>query len=266
MQAIAIPSANDACVAVAEHIAGSVDGFVSMMNARARELGLKNTHCVNVHGLDDTPRSDRNLTTAYDLAQIARTLVGYPKTLEWSSTRIKPFRDGEFMLYTTNKLLGKFRGMDGLKTGYTQRAGSCLVASAERQDMRLISVIMGAKKERIRDRETARLLSWGFNTFARVPVAEAGESVGRVALDWGMEPEVHVQIADTATAVLSLVQERQLRRELELPKLHPAPVKAGDELGHIKITLGDSLLAQIDLVAGKSVERMGLLDKLMSYF
>ena len=266
MEAVIIPSANDACVAVAEHIGGSVAGFVDLMNNCARELKLQHTRCVNVHGLDDTPRDNRNLTTAYDLAQIARSLLRYPKVLEWSSVRYKPFRQDRFMLYNTNKLLGRFKGMDGLKTGYTQRAGACLVSTAQRQGMRLISVIMGASGEKLRDRETARLLSWGFNNFSKLPVVEAGEVMGTVRLDWGLEPEVQAQTRDTVIAVLSPDQRRQLRRDLELPPEHPAPVEAGQKLGLLKVSVGDSLLAQIEVVAAKSVGRMSWWEKLMSYF
>ena len=266
MEAIAIPSANDACVAVAEHIGGTVEGFVGLMNARARELGLETTRCVNVHGLDDTPMDDRNLTTAFELSQIARELMKHPKALEWSSTRMKPFRDGKFMLYTTNKLLGKFKGMDGMKTGHTQRARFCLVATAKRGDMRLVSVIMGSPRAKVRDAETRRLLSWGFNHFSRVPVVEAGEQVGRIVLDWGLEPDVTVQVQDTVSAVLSPLQKRQLRRQLLLPAEHPAPVEVGQELGQMQVFLGDKVLAKVELVAHKSVGRMGVWDMFMSLF
>lgn len=266
MEAIAISSANDACVAVAEHLGGSVDGFVDLMNQRARSLGLENTHCVNVHGLDDTPRDGGNTTTPHDLSRIARALIEHEQILRWSAIRYKPFRQGDFMLYTTNKLLGKFPDLDGLKTGYTQRAGYCLVATAERRDMRLISVIMGARGERLRDRETARLLSWGFNHFTKAPIVRAGEPLGNVALDWGVEPEVNVVTADTVLAVLTAEDRRRLKRQIELPELYPAPVEAGDDIGDLRITLGDSLLARIDLVAGNSVARMTLWEKLMSYF
>ena len=266
MEAVIIPSANDACAAVAEHIGGSLEGFVSMMNAHARQLGLEQTRCVNVHGLDDTPVDDRNLTSTYNLAQIARQLIGYPQILAWSSIRYKPFRGGEFMLYTTNKLLGKYRGLDGLKTGYTRRAGSCLVATAKRDSMRLIAVVLGARSEKIRDREIARLLSWGFNNFARVPVVRAGELVGKVILDWGLEPEVRALTREAVVAVLSPDQEKQLTRQLDLPAEHPAPVQEGEALGTLKVSLGDSLLAQVDIVAEKAVGRMSLWEKLMSYF
>ena len=266
MEAIVIPSANDACVAVAEHLGGSVEGFVGLMNGRAQDLGLQHTYSVNVHGLDDTPKDNRNLTTARDLSTIGRALLTYPKVLEWSSIRYKPFRNGEFILYTTNKLLGRFQGLDGLKTGYTQRAGSCLVATAKRHEMRLVSVILGARGEKIRDQETRRLLSWGFNTFSKVPIVKNGELMGKVAVDWGFEPDVRVHTKDTIFAVLSPEQEKKLQRQVEMPSELPAPVEGGAELGKLKISLGDSLLAEVPIVAEKSVERMGIWDKLMTYF
>jgi len=266
MQAIVISSANDACVAVAEHIGGSTRGFVELMNGRAASLGLERTHCVNVHGLDDTPSGDGNTTSAYDLARVATALLPHQQILEWSAIRYTPFRRGEFMLYTTNKLLGKFRGLDGLKTGYTQRAGFCLVATAQRRGMRLISVIMGSRKEKIRDSESARLLSWGFNHFSKIQVVRAAEPSGTVPLDWGVEPEVAVVTADSVLAVLTSSDRQRLRRQVELPELHPAPVAAGDTLGVLEVSLGDSLLTRVDLVAAASVERMTFWEKLMSYF
>lgn len=266
MAAIVISSANDACVAVAEHMAGSVDGFVAMMNDKARQLGLDSTHVVNVHGLDDTPATKGNHTTARDLASVARALLRHPQILEWSSTRIRPFRDGEFTLYTTNRLLGRFRGLDGLKTGFTQRAGFNLVATARRQDMRLISVIMGCRSDRQRDRETSELLSWGFNHFVKGPIAVAGETIGSVPLDWGIEPEVSVVLADTVIAVLTPEQRQRVKRDIELPALREAPVTEGDSIGVLQLSLDDRLLARIDLLAAASVARMSLWEKLMSYF
>jgi len=266
MRAIVMASANDACVAVAEHIGGSADGFVDLMNGRATTLGLSDTRSINVHGLDDTPSADGNFTSAYDLSQIARALLTHQQILEWSAVRIEPFRDGEFTLYNTNRLLGKFQNLDGLKTGYTARAGYCLVATAQRRGMRLISVIMGSPAERTRDRETARLLSWGFNHFSKAPIVTVGEQFGEVTLEWGVDPKVGAVTADSATAVLTTPQRHRLNRQIELPAMQPAPVEAGQKLGELKISLGDSLLARIDLVADRSVGRMSLWEMFLSYF
>jgi len=266
MEAAAIASANDACVAIAEHISGSTAGFVRLMNERAQSLGMHDTRVVNVHGLDNTPRGKGNLSTARDLSKIARELLAHPEALQWSSTRRKPFRNGKFTLRATNKLLGQFRGLDGLKTGYTRRAGSCLVSTAMRHDMRLISVILGASSTRVRNRETRRLLTWGFNNFSRVPIVETGELMGKVVLNWGIEPEVRVLAQDTVVAVLTSEQKKQIVRHLELPEELSAPIAAGDELGRLKVSLGDSLLAVVPIHAEKSIGRMGLWDKLMTYF
>ena len=266
MAAIVISSANDACVAVAEHIGGSVEGFVAMMNAKARELGMASSRCVNVHGLDDTPWDKGNVTTARDLGAVARALLPYRQIIEWSSIRMRPFRNGAFTLYTTNKLLRRFPGLDGLKTGYTRRAGSCLVATAQRRDMRLISIILGARRERLRDRETARLLEWGFAHFVKGPLTLAGEPIGKVSLDWGLEPEVAAVTSDTFVAVLTPEQRRRVERRVELPEEQPAPVAAGDSLGVLHLRLDDAVLARVDLVAADTVARMSVWEKLLSYF
>ena len=267
MEAVAISSANDACVAIAEHISGSTAGFVELMNERAQSLGMHDTRVVNVHGLDNTPVGKGNLSTARDLSKIARALIlVHPEALQWSSTRRKPFRNGKFMLRATNRLLGRFQGLDGLKTGYTRRAGSCLVSTATRHNMRLISVILGASSTSVRNRETRRLLSWGFNNFSRVPIVKTGELMGKVVIDWGLEPEVRGLAQDTVMAVLTPEQEERIVRRLELPEELPAPVAAGDELGKLRVSLGDSLLAVVSIHAEKSIGRMGLWDKLMTYF
>ena len=267
MEAVAISSANDACVAIAEHISGSTAGFVELMNERAQSLGMHDTRVVNVHGLDNTPVGKGNLSTARDLSKIARALIlVHPEALQWSSTRRKPFRNGKFMLRATNRLLGRFQGLDGLKTGYTRRAGSCLVSTATRHNMRLISVILGASSTSVRNRETRRLLSWGFNNFSRVPIVKTGELMGKVVIDWGLEPEVRGLAQDTVMAVLTSEQEKHIVRHLELPEELPAPVAAGDELGKLRVSLGDSLLAVVSIHAEKSIGRMGLWDKLMTYF
>ena len=193
-------------------------------------------------------------------------LLPHGKILDWSSIRIRPFRGGEFTLFTTNNLLGRIPGLDGLKTGYTRRAGSCLVATAQRRGMRLVSVILGASGERTRDRETARLLQWGFDHFEKGPLTLAGEAVGRVPLDWGREPEVAAVTGDTFVAVLTPEQRRRVERKVVLPELQPAPVAAGDTLGVLHLHLDDTLLARVELVAADSVGRMSVWEKLLSYF
>ena len=267
MEAIIIPSANDACVAIAEHMSGTVENFVVQMNEYAQKLGLKNTHCVNVHGLDDTPNNKRNLTTASDLSEIARYLIKFPKIIEWSSIRYKPFRDGQFMLYNTNNLLGKYEGLDGIKTGYTQRAGSCLVATALQKDFRLISVILGANSEKQRELETVKLLNWGFNKFSRVVLAEQDELIpNKIIVDWGVTHIVETRISKSIVTILDSQDQNALKREISMPERIEAPIQRGDQLGELHISIKDSTIAKLPIVAGTSIERMGILEKFLSFF
>lgn len=255
MKAIAIHSANDACVAVAEHLAGSVEGFVDMMNQKAEELGLKDSHFVNVHGLDDDATAV-NVTSAHDLAMIARELVKHPKVLAWSSTVEDTFRGGKFILSNTNHLLGKYAGLDGLKTGYTKRAGFCLVATAKRNDLRLISVVMGAPSNKMRFSESARLLSMVFNQYKKVPVVREGETLGEVKVVRGKEEKVRLTARTGFSALLRKGQEKLIKRDVKKPDEHPAPVRQGEALGVLRVFLGDSLLTTVDAVAERDVARM----------
>lgn len=265
LEAIAIASANDACVAVAEHIGGTVAGFVNLMNNKSIALRLKKTRCVNVHGLDDTPSSNSNTTTASDLATIAREIVNYQKILDWSSIRYKPFRNEKFMLYTTNNLLGRYPDLDGLKTGYTQRAGFCLVATAKRQNMRLISVVMGARSEKTRDQASKEILSWGFNHFSKMTIVKPNVNMGTVTLKWGVEPEVAAVTTDSIISVLNSEQIRNMRHIVELEQ-RDAPIAAKDTLGKLKVFSSDSLLVEVGLLAEKDVPHMSLWEMIMSYF
>ena len=256
MKAIAIHSANDACVAVAEHLAGTPEGFVEMMNQRAQELGLHDTHFTNVHGLDDDLAAV-NVTSAYDLAQIARELVKYPKILEWSSKVEDTFRDGKFILSNTNHLVGKFPGLDGLKTGYTKRAGFCLVATAKRGDLRLISDVMGSPSNKLRFAESARLLSRAFSQYKKVLVVREGETLGEVKVARGREEKVRLVAKTGFSALLRSGQEKAIKRSMaKLPEEHPAPIQQGEVLGTLQVSLGDSLLATVEAVADRDVARL----------
>lgn len=181
IDAVAIASANDASMAIAEHLAGDEASFVRRMNERAAELGCENTTFVNVHGLD-LRRQGRNVTTARDLGRIAAALVRHDGALEVASTWRKPFRGGEFWLDNTNKLLRKFDGLDGLKTGWTPRAGGCFVGTAERDEVRLVAVVLAAGSGRSRFQVAAKLLDAGFDAeLAWVDALERGEVVVAMA-------------------------------------------------------------------------------------
>jgi D-alanyl-D-alanine carboxypeptidase len=159
LQAIMVRSANDAAATVAEHVAGSQARFVDMMNLKARTLGMKNTHFVNVHGLPG-PNGLDNISTAYDMAILARALLKYPEVLRWSSQEVAYIRGGRYPIHSTNKLLGQCEGVDGLKTGFVRKAGFNIAATASRDGKRVIAVVMGSPSSDVRNRVTADLISW----------------------------------------------------------------------------------------------------------
>jgi D-alanyl-D-alanine carboxypeptidase (penicillin-binding protein 5/6) len=265
LRAIVIPSANDACVAVAEHIAGTADGFVDLMNIRARELGLTGTRYVNVHGLDDEP-GEGNVTCARDISTIARHLVAMPHVLDWSSTQEAPFRDGKFKLQNTNKLLGGFPGLDGLKTGYTRKAGFCLCATAQRKGMRLISVVMGAESNKMRFQETAHLLGAGFAQLRQNTVLAAGAPIpGGVPVKGGRKSIVDAVAAAPLAVILPssakapdpiLVPKKGLR----------APVAKGDTVGTVELRLEEGFVVRAPVVAAAGVKKATVFQTIARLF
>ena len=261
LQAIVIHSANDACVAVAEHVAGSADGFVDLMNLRAREMGLTSTHYVNVHGLDDEP-VEGNLTSARDIATIAARLVKMPHVLAWSSIEETPFRGGDFLLHNTNKLLGRFPGLDGLKTGYTRKAGFCLCATAERKGLRLISVILGAGSDRARFDESARLLGAGFTQLSVSTLYAAGDPIpGGVPISGGRKLRVDAVTAAPLNVILPRRADPPKPILIPLPGLK-APIAKGDTVGSIEARLADGNVIRTPAVAKSSMKRATLFQQI----
>lgn len=257
MKAIVIHSANDACVAVAEHIAGTSDGFVDLMNREVEQLKLEDTHYVNVHGLDDEPGIG-NHSSAYDIAQIGRELTRYPKVLEWSSIEKTPFRNGEFILENTNHLVGKFEGLDGLKTGYTEKAGFCLCATAVRRGYRLLSVVMGCEKNRDRFEESAELLAAGFNSYALVAACAAGDSLGpQIKVPGGRPKLVTPTAGKTVKLLVSRPDDRGIKKKLVLDPKLKAPLGAGDRIGTLQVLSGETVLAEVPVVTPVRVGTAG---------
>ncbi|MEA4883376.1 MAG: D-alanyl-D-alanine carboxypeptidase family protein [Clostridia bacterium] len=228
LAAAAIRSANDASLAIAEHVAGTADDFVMLMNRRAAELGMVNTHFSNPEGLD-APDHD---TTAADIAIMARELVKHPEVLEWTRTWIGKMRGGAYDLFNTNRLIVEYEGADGLKTGHTETAGYCLAGTAKRGDLRLVSVVMGTATDKDRVRETAKLLDYGFRNYERVKLASAGAEVGAVRVRSAARQNV---VAVAATALLPLAPRgtaSEVKIEFEPMKEGlRAPIKKGQVIG-----------------------------------
>ncbi len=255
MKAIAIASANDAAVAVAERVAGSVEGFLDLMKIKAKELGLKDSVFYTVHGLPDRfGRED--LMSARDIFKVARELVKYGFVLRWTSIRMDKFRGGKFILYNTNKLLGRFHGLDGLKTGYTSRAKYCFVGTAKRNGVRLIAVALGCDTERDRFRCVARLLNYGFNALKRVRVVKKGEVLRVISLKMGEPERLEVVAAKDFYVYLLSIGRHQVEKKVVLKDGIEPPISKGEKLGVLKILVNGKEKGEVSLVAKESVARI----------
>ncbi|NLK08563.1 MAG: D-alanyl-D-alanine carboxypeptidase [Firmicutes bacterium] len=235
LKAVAIQSANDAAYAVAEHVAGSVPAFVRLMNRRATELGMDDTYFANVHGLPAENGEEPSLTTVEDITKMTRAILEYPVVLKWTSTWREVFRSNEpqTILHNTNYLLRDYPGVDGLKTGHTNNAGYCLVATAERDDLRLISVVMNASSDTIRRRDSRRLFDYGFKGFISQNLVPKGTVIGESLVKNGRPERVNlVAVADLA-ALIEKGSANEWGFEIELKPGLAAPLAAGEIIGYL---------------------------------
>lgn len=261
VRAMAISSANDAAYTVACHVAGSEASFVALMNLRSKELGMEHTHYVNSHGLDNS-RLPGSRTTARDQSVLARALIKHRKALELSSTVLDTIRGGQ-VIRTTNRLLGRCDGVDGLKTGYTGKAGFCLVSTAQRGEMRVVSVVLGAPSNKRRFSESEGLLTQIFGRFRKINVIRKGQDVGRAcAILGGSPPQVRLVAGEDVAVLLPVTNVRQVTYRVDAPQTLSAPVPLGQALGSIEVLVGDSLAAVVPAVAAREVRRATFFDRL----
>jgi len=252
LKAIAIHSANDATVAVAEHIAGSEDAFVKKMNEKAKELGMKNTNFLDCTGLTDVG----HYSSAYDVAIMSRELIRkYPKIIEYTSKWYDTFRDGTFDLYNRNKLIRFYDGATGIKTGFTTAAGHCLSASAKRNGLHLIAVVLGGPDSNVRYAETRKLLDYGFANFEVTQIEKKGTVIKEVTVEKGLQRKVTAVYAKDVSLLLKKGDKDKIVRELNLPEAITAPVTAGQKIGEVVYKIGDKKVATVDVIAGASVEK-----------
>ncbi len=255
LKSIAVSSANDCACAMAEHISGSEAAFVEAMNRRAAELGMKDTHFVNCTGLDDDPEAKNHLTSAYDIALMSRQLMkDHPDIKKFTTIWMDTVRDGAFGLSNTNKLVRFYNGATGLKTGFTSQAGYCLSATAERDGMELIAVVMGCETSAKRFAACKSLLDRGFASYAVVKPETTGEIAVPVTLG----------IADTVTAVpatqdailIDKAQKNSVTTQITMDPEVAAPVSQGQRLGMMTVKAGDRVLAEIPMVAAQPVAKL----------
>ena len=260
LKGVAMASANDAVVALAEKTYGSKEYFIEAMNKKAESLGLKNTHFVNVHGLDE----EGHYSSAYDMSVMARELLKHEKILDF--TRVyeeylnKP--DGsQIWLVNTNKLVRFYDGVDGLKTGFTQKAGYCLTATGKKNNLRLISVVMGEESIEKRSSDTVKLLNYGFNTFKVNLIKNKSEILGKVNVQKGKKENVDVVLVNDLIELLNASDKPSNYKFKILVDKITAPVKKGDVIGKVKV-LNDNgiLISQVDITVNENVLKANLWD------
>lgn len=262
LKAIAVGSANDCAVAVAEHLCGTEEAFVERMNTRAKELGCTSTTFVNANGLDAD--GQKTLTSARDLALISVELLKHPKILDYTTIWMDTIRNGEFSLANTNKMLRSYQGLIGLKTGYISQAGFCISAAATRNDMTLIATVMAAPTKEDRMADATALLNYGFANFAPYS-PDLSNALTPLPVHMGKAETVSVKAGEAPPVVVAKENIENVETVLHLPERVEAPVSAGQELGTAEIRNGENVLFTLPLTAGETVERLHFDDLFRSF-
>ena len=253
LKSIAVSSANDCACAMAEHLAGSEEAFAEQMNRRAAELGMEDTHFINCTGLDDGPNGKEHLTSAQDIALMSRQLLKYhPQITEFTTIWMDTVRDGQFGLSNTNKLVRFYDGATGLKTGFTAAAGYCLSASAKRDGMELVAVVMGCETSRDRFNACKQLLDFGFANYCLIQPQTDALSVPVVL---GQEKQVPAVPGQQSQLLIEKAQKNRVDIQTELEQQVTAPVSKGQRLGTLTVRVGQQVLARIPLLAEKTVPK-----------
>ena len=259
LKSIAVSSANDCACAMAEHIAGSEAAFVDMMTRRARELGMNDTNFVNCTGLDDDAEAENHKTSAHDIALMSRELLkNHPLIKKYTTIWMDTIRNGTFGLSNTNKLVRFYQGATGLKTGFTSGAGYCLSATALRDGMELIAVVMGADTSQNRNAACKQLLDYGFANFALISPELA--EVSDVPVKLGKTAGVGVRLGEAGELLIDKGQKSSVTTEVTLEESVTAPVSQGQRLGTMTVKAGEQVLSEIPLVAAEGVERLSFGD------
>lgn len=262
IKGITMASANDATVAMAERIASSENKFVELMNAKVKELGLKNTHFVNATGLDE----EDHYSSAYDMAMIAKELLNHEQILDFTSVYEDYLRvdtPNKFWLVNTNKLVRLYEGADGLKTGFTDNAGYCMAVTAKRDDMRLIAIVLGETKGSVRNEETASLLDYGFNVYKVLKLKEKDSVIDKIKFDKSNRDEVNIYLEKDANVLMKQSDNAtgyDTEIKLENVKL---PLKEGDVVGKLLIKKENKVIDEVSLIVKEEVHSKSFLELLV---
>lgn len=253
LKATVIASANDACVALGELIAGSEEGFVALMNARAAELGMDNTEFVNCTGLD----AEGHLTSAHDVAIMSKELIKHDLIKQYSTVWMDSLRDGKSELVNTNKLVRFYEGTTGLKTGTTGIAKYCLSATAERNGMELVAVVMAGETSNDRFNGAKKLLDYGFANYS-YSLIEADLKEKEIAVKKGVKKKISVEVKEGLSLLLPKSNNAEITKTVEWAENITAPIKKGDVLGFVNIYLGDNQEGRLPILAAEDVEKLTL--------
>ena len=265
VKSIAVSSANDCACAMAEHLAGSESAFVDMMNARAKELGMNDTNFVNCTGLDDGAEAASHRTSAHDIAVMSRELLkNHPDIKKFTTIWMDTVRNGAFGLSNTNKMIRFYNGATGLKTGFTSGAGYCLSASAQREGMELIAVVMGCETSADRFGACKAMLDYGFANFALV-TADTEQNM-EVPVKLGKTAVVTAEPGEQPQLLVDKAQKGSVTTQVTLEESVTAPVSKGQRLGTLTVKSGEQVLAQVPLVAKEPVERLSFGDLFVKIF
>lgn len=262
MIAIAVGSANDASVAVAEHLEGTHKNFVERMNRKAKMMGLKDTHFVNAYGLP----AENHYSSAYDMAVMGRYALNYPKILEYTSIKEYNLRQGEFKLFNTNKLLWWYKGADGFKTGWTNEAKYCLTATAKRDGLRLIGAVMASPEQQGNFRDMMQLFNYGFARYTYKSFFSRASVCGIVKVGKGVADNVEVITEEDVGSIVVKGEEKKITSEKRLQPYIDAPVVKGQKLGEMQVYNDGELVKEINLIAASDVPRAGLIKEILKMF
>lgn len=263
LKAICVVSANDCTVAMAEHIAGSEEMFVKRMNERAKELGMMDTTFKNCHGIDE----DGHETSSYDIALMSRELLkDHPDITKYTTIWMDTLRDGKSELVNTNKLIRNYQGATGLKTGSTSLALFNLSASATRDDLSLIAVIMRAPSTKERFSSAKKILDYGFSTFQYKKFAEKDTEVMKVPVKKGVTPEVSVKYADTVGKIMDKKNKENIEQEIIIDDNLSAPIEAGQVIGKVNFKIGEETVSSVDLIAKDEVVKLNIITMSKNIF
>ncbi len=250
IKATAVASANDAAVALAEFVSGSEDDFVAEMNAKAKDLGMDDTTFLNCNGLDE----EGHITSAYDVALMSRELIRHKKIFDYTSIWLDYLRGGKTQIVNTNKLLRTYDGITGLKTGTTGDAGSCITATAERNGLSLIAVVLGADNGTDRFRDAAALLDYGFASFETKELS-LNDELFPITVEGGLQNTAKIKCDDVSYITMPKGGGDQLKQTLDIPESIEAPVSEGDRIGSLTFSMGGEEIASFDVVADETVEK-----------